>query len=129
MDGVLVEEVVNGGVEMIVGARRDSSWGDNVLIGLGGVWTEVIKDAVVLAADADRIEIVSGIDSLRGAAALRGARGGVMSDIDALVHAIELIGGLLRATPGIAEIEVNPLLVLPKGEGVVALDALIVRQS
>ena len=129
VDGVLVEEVVNGGVEMIVGARRDSSWGDNVLIGLGGVWTEVIKDAVVLAADADRIEIVSGIDSLRGAAALRGARGGVMSDIDALVHAIELIGGLLRATPGIAEIEVNPLLVLPKGEGVVALDALIVRQS
>lgn len=128
VDGVLVEGVVNGGVEMIVGARRDSSWGDNVLVGLGGVWTEVIHDAVVLAADADRREIVAGIDSLRGAATLRGARGGVMSDIDALVHAVELIGGLLRATPAVAEIEVNPLLVLAKGEGVVALDALIVTQ-
>jgi acyl-CoA synthetase (NDP forming) len=129
VDGVLVEEVVNGGVEMIVGARRDVTWGDNVLVGLGGVWAEVIKDAVVLAADADRSEIVTGIDSLRGAATLRGARGGVMSDIDALVHAVELIGGTLRATPGIAEIEVNPLLVLPNGEGVVALDALIVMQT
>jgi acyl-CoA synthetase (NDP forming) len=129
VDGVLVEEVVNGGVEMIVGARRDATWGDIVLVGLGGVWTEVIKDAVVLAADADRSEIVTGVDSLRGAATLRGARGGVISDIDALVHTVELIGGILRATPGIAEIEVNPLLVLPNGEGVVALDALIVRQT
>ncbi len=129
IDGVLVEEVVNGGIEMIVGARRDVDWGNTVLVGLGGVWAEVMGDVIVLAADADRSEILTGIDSLRGAASLRGARGGMMADLDALVSAIELIGGVLRATPGIAEIEVNPLVVLPQGEGVVALDALIVAQT
>jgi succinyl-CoA synthetase beta subunit len=51
-----------------------------------------------------------------------------MSDLDALVSTVELIGGILRATPWCAEIEVNPLLVLPEGRGVVALDALIVAQ-
>jgi acyl-CoA synthetase (NDP forming) len=128
IDGVLVEEIVSGGVEIIVGARRDGSWGETVLIGLGGIWAEVVKDAVVIAADADRNEILTAIDSLRGTAALRGARGGVMSDLDALVSTVELIGGILRATPWCAEIEVNPLLVLPQGRGVVALDALIVAQ-
>lgn len=126
VDGVLVEEVVNGGIEMIIGARRDALWGDTVLIGLGGVWAEVVRDAVVVAVDADRNEILDAIDSLRGAATLRGARGGAMSDLDALANAIELIGGILRATPGCVEIEVNPLVVLPIGQGVVALDALIV---
>ncbi|MGC1420225.1 MAG: acetate--CoA ligase family protein [Acidimicrobiales bacterium] len=129
IDGVLVEEFVDGGVEMIVGARRDDTWGDHVLLGLGGVWAEVIKDAVVVTVDADRSEIVTAIDSLRGAATLRGARGSVMSDIDALVRAVELIGGILNATPWIAEIEVNPMLVLPEGEGVVALDILIIPQA
>jgi succinyl-CoA synthetase beta subunit len=128
VEGVLVEEVVNGGVEIIVGARRDVIWGDTVLVGLGGVWAEVIEDAVVVAADADRSEILTAIDSLRGAATLRGVRGGVMSDLDALANAVELIGGVLRATPQSVEIEVNPLLVLPNGGGVVALDALIVTQ-
>ena len=129
VDGVLVEEVISGGVETIVGARRDVSWGDTVLVGLGGVWAEVVNDAVVIAADADRSEILTAINSLRGAVTLRGARGGEMSDLAALVSAVELIGGLLRATPQCAEIEVNPLLVLPNGAGVVALDALIVPRS
>jgi len=129
IDGVLVEEVISGGVEVIVGARRDAAWGETVLIGLGGVWTEVFNDAVIVAADADRREILTAIDSLRGAATLRGIRGAAVSDLDALVSAIELLGGILRATPQCAEIEVNPLLVLPRGEGVVALDALVVARA
>ena len=128
IQGVLVEEVVSGGVEMIVGARRDEEWGDTVLVGLGGVWAEVLKDAVVVSAGADRSEIRSAIDTLRGAATLRGLRGGVVADIEALVEAVALIGGILRSTPQCAEIEVNPLLVLPNGGGVVALDALIVTE-
>ena len=129
LDGVLVEEVITGGVEMIVGARRDPTWGDTVLVGFGGVWAEVLRDVVVVSADADRSEILTAINSLRGAATLRGARGSVMVDLDALVEAVELIGGILRATPHGAEIEVNPLVVLPIGEGVIALDALIVARS
>ncbi len=125
VQGVLVEEVVNGGVEMIIGARRDAAWGDTILIGLGGVWTEVLRDSVLVSANADRREIRSAIDSLRASAALGGFRSGVASDVDALVEAVELIGGALRATPRCVEIEVNPLLVLSDGAGVVALDALV----
>jgi acyl-CoA synthetase (NDP forming) len=81
VDGVLVEEVIDGGVEVIVGARRDAIWGDTVLVGLGGIWAEVVKDAVVLSASADQNEILSAVDSLRGVETLRGARGGAVSDI------------------------------------------------
>ncbi|MHB1250946.1 MAG: acetate--CoA ligase family protein [Acidimicrobiales bacterium] len=129
IQGVLVEEVIKGEVEVILGARRDDAWGDTVLVGLGGVWAEVLKDAVIVLADADRGEIRSAIDSLRASAALRGVRSGVMTDIDALVRAVELVGGTLRATPQCQEIEVNPLVVLAEGEGVVALDALIVART
>ncbi|MBW4079180.1 MAG: acetate--CoA ligase family protein [Acidobacteria bacterium] len=129
IEGVLVEEAVIGGVEMIVGARRDAAWGDTVLIGLGGVWAEVFNDAVVVSADADRAEILTAIESLRGSATLHGVRGGPMSDIDALVRAVELIAGLLRATPTSVEIEINPLVVLQAGDGVAALDAIIVTQA
>lgn len=129
IDGFLVEEVVGGGVEMIIGARRDAAWGDVVLIGLGGVWADLMDDHVVLAADAHPREILSGIESLRGSATLRGARGGAMSDVDALVDAVQLIGSTLRVTPHVVEIEVNPLVVLASGEGVVALDALIVTRG
>lgn len=129
VDGFLVEEFVKGGVEMIIGARRDAAWGEVVLVGLGGVWAEVINDTVIVTADATAREITSGIESLRGSATLRGARGGAVADLDALVNAIQVIGGTLRATPGVVEIEVNPLLVLSEGEGVIALDALIVTQS
>jgi acetate---CoA ligase (ADP-forming) len=129
IQGVLVEELVRGEVEMIVGARRDAAWGDTVLIGLGGVWAEVLKDAVLVSANADRREIRAAIDSLRASAVLRGQRSGVACDIDALVEAVELIGGALRSSPHCVEIEVNPLLVRRHGEGVVALDALVLTQS
>ncbi len=126
INGVLVEQAIRGGVEMIVGARRDPLWGETVLVGLGGVWTEILKDAVVISANADRAEIRVAIDSLRGGAMLRGARNGVVSDMDALVEAVELIAGLLRATESFKEIEVNPLVVLAEGEGAIALDAMII---
>ncbi len=129
VQGVLVEEVVRGGVEMIIGARRDVAWGDTILIGLGGIWAEVLRDSVMVSANAVRREIRSAIDSLRASAALRGLRSGVAGDIDALVEAVELIGAALRATPHCVEIEVNPLVVLKEGAGVVALDALIVTND
>jgi succinyl-CoA synthetase beta subunit len=100
-----------------------------VLIGMGGVWAEFIEDAVVVSANADRSEIRAAIESLRGAVTLHGARGRSTGDIDALVSAVELIGGLLRSTQRCDEIEVNPLAVLAEGQGVVALDALIVTRA
>jgi acyl-CoA synthetase (NDP forming) len=126
--GVLVEQAVQGGVEIIVGAKRDPDWGPFTVVGLGGIWTEVLKDTVIVAGGASRSEVLAALRTLRGFPVLRGARGSPERDIDALVDAVELIGGLVEATPAIVEIEVNPLLVMDSGRGVVALDALITCQ-
>ena len=128
-DGVLVEEFLDHGVEMIVSAHRDPSWGVFLIVGLGGIWTELVRDNVVISANASREEVTASVSSLRGFDMLTGARGGSPSDTEALVGALGILGGLLRATPEILEIEVNPLLVLPEGDGAVALDAVIVATA
>lgn len=129
IDGVLVEQALGPGIEMIVSAHRDSAWGEFVLVGLGGVWTELLKDVVVISALADRVEVESSLSSLRGFDVFSGVRGEEAADLDALVDVIMTVGGLLRATPAIGEIEINPLRVFPRGGGAVALDAVIVTNA
>ena len=127
LDGVLVEEMApRGGVEMIVGARRDPLWGPVVVAGLGGIWTEALHDACLFPADADADEIRRGLEGLKGAAMLRGLRGAPPCDVDALVAVVMQIGALMQADPRIAEIDVNPLNVYARGQGALALDALLV---
>jgi acyl-CoA synthetase (NDP forming) len=123
--GVLVEQTLRDGVEMIVGAKKDPDWGPFILVGLGGIWTETLRDTVIVPGGASRPAVFAALKTLRGFPLLRGARGGPEHDVDALVDAVELIGGLVDATPAILELEVNPLLVMGSGRGVVALDALI----
>jgi acyl-CoA synthetase (NDP forming) len=125
VEGVLVEEVVAGGTEMLVGCRRDSSWGPYTVVGFGGTLAEAIQDVAVVAGDADRAEIAAAVGSLRCAPVLAGARGRPPRDVSALLDTVEVIAAALRASPGVAEIEVNPLLVLDEGSGVVALDAMV----
>ncbi len=129
IDGVLVEQVLDHGIEMIISARRDPEWGEFLVVGLGGIWTETMKDVVVISADAGPEEIRSSISSLRGFPALSGSRGGEPSDVEALVDAAGKLGGLLRAAPQILEVEVNPLLVFPRGGGTAVLDAVIATSA
>ena len=129
VDGVLIEQLLDGGVEMIVSAHRDPSWGAFLIVGLGGIWTEAMGDVVVISADAGREEIASSVSSLRGYGALTGARGARPSDVKALVDALAKLGGLVRAVPEILEIEVNPLLVFPEDGGAAVLDAVIVTRT
>lgn len=126
LEGVLVEEMVRGGVEVLLGARRDPDWGPYLVVGLGGIFTEVLGDAVVLMADAGPAEITEALTRLRGFPLLEGARGSAPGDLPALVAAVQRVGAAILGSPTIAEIEVNPLLVLPCGLGAVALDALVV---
>ncbi|MGH6982049.1 MAG: acetate--CoA ligase family protein, partial [Stellaceae bacterium] len=126
LDGVLVERMAGRGVEMAVGARRDPQWGALLMVGLGGIWIETLNDVRLMPADLDQTGIAGEIGELRGAKLLAGARGAAPADLDALVAAVATVGALMRATPSISEIDVNPLLVLPKGQGVLALDVLIV---
>jgi acyl-CoA synthetase (NDP forming) len=115
---------VGGGVELIVGARRDPRFGPVALAGLGGVYAELLGDvAVALApvaeADAERL-----LRSLRGARLLAGARGRPPVDLPAAARALAALSRVAAAHPEIAEIEINPLLVTPGGA--LGLDARLV---
>ncbi|MDA8296113.1 MAG: acetate--CoA ligase family protein [Actinomycetota bacterium] len=126
IEGVLVESMAPPGVEMIIGARRDPAFGPYLVIGAGGLWTEQLGDRAVLMADADEDEIVEALRSLRVFAQLSGLRDNKPSDLGALMDTIARLGALMRATTAVGEVEVNPLLVLPEGEGTLVLDALII---
>lgn len=125
IDGVLIEQMAPPGIEMILGARRDPDWGPVVMIGLGGIWTEALEDVRLFPAGLSRAAISEEIGLLKGARVLAGLRGAPACDIDALAAAAARIGALMLANPTLEEIEINPLLVRPRGQGVVALDALI----
>lgn len=127
LDGILLERMVEGGLEMIVGARRDPSWGPVVMIGLGGIWVETLKDVRLMPAWLPKARIVDECNRLRGAAMLRGGRGRPALDVAALADIAARVAAAMRARPEIIEIDLNPVVVLP--EGAVALDALIVGQS
>jgi len=123
LDGMLVETMAAPGLELVVGAHRERTWGPYLTVGLGGIWIEALGDVRLLAADLDRDGIVGELQKLKGAALLRGHRGMPGSDLDAIADCVLRLGALVRADPRIAEIEINPLVVYPKGA--LALDVLM----
>jgi acetate---CoA ligase (ADP-forming) len=127
LDGVLIEAMAPRGLELIVGARRDPQWGAVLMIGLGGIWVETLKDVALLPAGAGKAAIVEALDRLKGVALLRGARGAPPVDVDAVASIAETVARLLQGSPEIAELELNPLVAYPRGQGALALDALIVK--
>lgn len=125
VDGVLVSELVHGGVECVVGVSRDELFGPVVMFGLGGVFVEVFADVTFRVPPFDRAEARRMIDEVRGAALLRGVRGGARADLRALTDVLMRVQRLaVDHANGIAEVDVNPLVARP--DGVVALDALVV---
>jgi acyl-CoA synthetase (NDP forming) len=128
LDGILVEQMVKGGLEMIVGARRDPGWGPVVMVGLGGIFVETLKDVRLMPASLPKQRIVEECYRLNGAAMLRGVRGRPAVDVEALADVVLRIAAAMTARPEISEIDINPLAVLPSGQGAIALDALIVTR-
>ncbi|MEO5691800.1 MAG: acetate--CoA ligase family protein [Usitatibacter sp.] len=130
IDGVLVQEMVEGGVEVILGAVNDSRFGPAVMFGLGGIFTEVLEDVVFRFAPISLEAAHEMINSIRGVAVLTGARGRAPADVDALANAIVAVSQLLEDHGSqIAELDINPLVVLPKGRGVRVVDALIAMRA
>jgi acyl-CoA synthetase (NDP forming) len=128
LDGVLVCEQAAPGVEAVVGLVDDELFGKAVMVGLGGVLVDVFGDVSFRVPPFDQAEARRMVDSLRGAALLRGVRGGAPADMDALVSVILAVQRLALDLDGeVAELDINPLLCRP--DGCVALDALIVRRS
>jgi acetate---CoA ligase (ADP-forming) len=117
---------VGDGVELLVGARWDARFGPVALVGLGGVFTEVLNDVAVALAPVEEATARELLLSLRAAPLLRGARGRRQVNLDAAASAVAALSRVAAAHPEIAEIEVNPLLALP--EGALGLDARAVMQ-
>jgi acyl-CoA synthetase (NDP forming) len=115
---------LDDGVELIVGARRDPRFGTVAMVGLGGVYAELVRDVAVGLAPLTSREALRMLRSLRGAAILDGARGRPAVDVAAAAEAAAALSALAAARPDIAEIEVNPLLVTRAGA--LALDARII---
>jgi len=129
LEGFLVEKMAPRGIELMAGAKRDPAWGTVLLVGLGGIWVEALGDVRLLAGDATEEEIHSALIGLRAARLLQGHRGSPPADTEAAARAVAAIGRLMQAMPALVEIDVNPLLVLPRGEGALALDALLVTDT
>jgi acyl-CoA synthetase (NDP forming) len=127
IEGVIVAPMVTGGIETIVGVTQDPSLGAVVMFGLGGIFVEVLKDVTFRAAPFDDDEARRMIREIRGYAILEGVRGAPPADIDALAHFLATLSRFAAAhADRISSIDLNPVLVMPRGRGVVPLDALIV---
>jgi acetyltransferase len=126
LDGVLVQPMVTGGREIILGGRQDPHFGPVVLVGLGGIFVEILSEVALRVAPISRHEAAEMIDELRGSQILYGARGHKRSDIESVVDALLRLSQLLTDFPEIQELDINPLRVFHEAGGCTALDARII---
>ncbi|MBV7485496.1 acetate--CoA ligase family protein [Bordetella sp. BOR01] len=125
LSGFLLEEMAAPGVELVIGGFRDPSFGQVVMIGLGGVFVEVLRDVAFRICPITPLDAHEMLDELQGAALLRGARGGTRIPDEVLTATLLAIGGdgglLTQHADSIAELDINPLIV--SADGAVAVDA------
>ncbi|MHB8645102.1 MAG: acetate--CoA ligase family protein [Thermomicrobiales bacterium] len=125
--GVLVQEMVTGGREMIVGMTQDPAYGPAVAVGLGGIFVEVLKDIALGVPPLTVHDSRAMLDRLRGKAILEGVRGAAPADTDAVVEILGKFSQLcLDLRDVVSEIDINPLLVFDRGKGARVVDCLIV---
>jgi len=126
VEGVLVAKQLRGAVEMAVGVVRDPVFGPVVMVGLGGVFIEVFRDVAFRRCPVSEADALAMIRGLRGFPLLDGARGRPKADVAALARAVAALSRFgAAAGPRLRSAEVNPLMVLPDGQGAFAADALI----
>ncbi len=119
----LIQKMAKPGTELILGARRDPVFGPVILVGIGGIFTEIFRDSAIDLAPVDEQGAMSMLNRLKGAALLKGYRGQAPLDTTAIASAVSSLSRLIAERPDILEIDVNPLIATPAG--VVAVDALV----
>lgn len=124
--GAMVEKMAKKGVEVIVGMRRDATFGPLMMFGMGGTMVELIKDIQFRVAPLSKGDIQSMVSETVAGKLLNGYRGAPIADFDSLYSVIAQLSHLAAEHPEIQEIEINPLIVYPKGEGVVAIDSRMI---
>jgi 4-hydroxybutyryl-CoA synthetase (ADP-forming) len=125
IEGVLVQELVTSAKEIILGAKQDPLFGPLVMVGLGGIYVEVLKDVIFRLAPIDDQEAEKMVESIKAINLLKGIRGEAPSDLAAVVDSLQRLSQLITDFPEIEEFDINPLLVLEKGKGVRVVDVRI----
>jgi acyl-CoA synthetase (NDP forming) len=120
-----LQQMITGGLELLVGAARDAVFGPMLTVGLGGVWTEILRDAVTEVAPVDPAGVTAMLQRLRAARILAGYRGQPAYDVAAVAEIASRLSSWIAANPRVRAVELNPLIVRPGGA--VAVDALIER--
>jgi acyl-CoA synthetase (NDP forming) len=127
LTGVLLEEMISEvGTEMILGSVQDPSLGDAIMLGLGGIYVEIIKDVIFGLNPLTRTDVIRMINSLKSKKILEGSRGAKKADINAIVDCVLRLAKLLRDFPEIKELDINPLFVFEEGKGAKVLDARVI---
>ena len=125
-EGFVVQELIAGGVELILGFHHDAQLGPVILLGTGGIAAELYRDTSLRLAPVSRRDAQEMINELKTAPILKGFRGRPIADVAALVDAIVAFSNMLDAIGSeLQEAEINPLFVLPQGRGVVAADGVV----
>lgn len=124
---LLVQRMVTDGLEVIVGGKRDATFGPVVMFGLGGIYTEILGDVAFRVAPLSQTDAAAMINEIRGKALVAGVRGGSPADRAALVKVLLAVSRLVTENEQIAEIDINPLIVKPSG--VLAVDARVALGS
>ncbi|MDY7031043.1 MAG: acetate--CoA ligase family protein [Thermodesulfobacteriota bacterium] len=125
LQGVLMEKMARGGIEVILGATRDPKFGPICMFGLGGTFVEAIKDVTFRLAPMWEVSAEIMIRSIKAYKILQGVRGNPPSDIDAIKDCILRLSQMVTDHPQITELDINPLIVYPEGEGCVVADSRI----
>jgi len=128
--GVLVQEMVSGGRELILGMTQDPTYGPAIAVGLGGIFVEVLKDVAIGVPPLTEHDSRTMLGGLRGSAILEGARGAGPADTETVVDILGKFSQLcLDLRDSVAEIDINPLLVFDRGKGARVVDCLIVPRT
>lgn len=123
--GVLVQEMITSAKEIILGSKTDPLFGPLIMVGLGGIYVEILKDVVFRLAPIDEHEAEKMVESIRAIKLLKGIRGEPPSDLAAVVDCLQRLSQLIIDFPEIEEFDINPLLVLERGKGVRVADVRI----
>jgi acyl-CoA synthetase (NDP forming) len=128
--GVLVAQMAQGGTELILGTKKDPVFGTVVMVGLGGIFAEVFQDVALQMAPVTERQAMAMLRSLKSFPLLDGARGRPRADVAVAARAVAALSQFAaRHADAVAEIDINPLVVLDEGKGAFALDALLVRAT
>ncbi len=126
IEGVLVQPMIQGGRELIIGAKNDRNFGPTVMVGLGGIFVEVFRDTSLRVVPFDERETDSMFAELKGYPILKGARGEKGYDLHRAKEVVQRVALLVKDFPVISELDLNPFKIMPAGEGGFCLDARMV---